>query len=458
VMRIMQATGGGPPGSKPAQMLRRATALVTITLAGCTASSEEVRPPSDQLSFPTGLAISPDESTLFVVGANSELRYDSGTIFAIDLADVDDIANAWIADDTIPEDCDPDVTFAETLSCTRFVDGAPAVRIGNFATRIAIQDKGGGDLRLIVPVRGDPSLTYVEWSGADRALTCGDESGFALCDDDHRLSRFLDDDDLPQIDEEPYDVFVDSLGEWAAVTHLSGGTVTLADLPAGGTPMLTDVVDGLFGADPEGRRGSVGIAGRTPGQPDDILYVGSLSESRIQTFTIARPGGGTPVLVPGGYFFLDSVGPGGGFSSDTRAIGFGAGGDVGYFMNREPPSVTVVDTAIDETGTPRNAVIGTTDICREGSGMTIADVGDGERVFVTCFQDGELYVVDPRAGVDVEAITQIGRGPFGVVAAPGRNRLYVTNFFENTVAVVDLTPGAPTRYRVVLRFGLPASS
>jgi DNA-binding beta-propeller fold protein YncE len=435
----------------------RATALASISLAaGCTASSDEVRPHSDRLDFPTGLAISPDESTLFVVGANSELRYDSGTIFAIDLAEVDDIANAWIADGTIPELCDPDVTFAETLSCTRFVDGAPAIRIGNFATRIAIQDKGGGDLRLVVPVRGDPSVTYVDWSGADRVLSCGDDAGFALCDDEHRLSHFLEDDDLP-IDEEPYDVFVDSFGEWAIVTHLSSGTVTLADLPAGGAPMLTDVVDGLFAADPEGRRGAVGIAGRTPGQDGDIVYVGSLAATRIQTFTVARPGAGTPVLVPGAYFFLGSVGPLGGGSTDTRAITFGAGGDVGYFMNREPPTVTVVDTSLDLTGTPRNVVTGATDICREGSGLAVADVGDGERLFVTCFQAGQLYVVDPRAGVEVEAITQVGRGPFGVAAAPGRNRLYVSNFFENTVAVVDLTPGAPTQYRVVLRFGLPSS-
>jgi hypothetical protein len=434
-------------------MLRRAVPFALVAVAGaCTASSEEVRPPSDRLDFPTGLAISPDESTLFIIGANSELRYDSGTIFAVDLEEVEAITADWLAGDA-RDGCNPDTNFAETLACPGILEGAPAVRIGNFATRVATQDLGGGNVRLVVPVRGDPSLTYVEWDG--QALTCSDDSGFALCDDDHRLSHFYDDQSLPQIDDEPYDVFVDSFGQWAAVTHLNNATVTLADMPAGGTPVLTDVITGLFAADVQGRRGSVGIAGRTPGAAEDILYVGSLSESRIQTFTIGRPGAGAPVLVPGAYFFLDEVGIGGGASSDTRAIVFGQGGDVGYFMNREPPTVTVVDTSLDATGTPRNQVTGATDICREGAAMAAADTGDGERLFVTCFQDGELYVVDPRAGAEVEAVTQVGRGPFGIVAAPGRGRLYVANFFDNSVAVVDLTSGAPTQYRVVLRFGFP---
>jgi DNA-binding beta-propeller fold protein YncE/CDGSH-type Zn-finger protein len=444
-------------------MLRRAVAAAVLVLvfalaAGCTASSEEVRPPADQLDFPTGLAVSPDESVLFVVGANSELRYDSGTVLAIDLARVDDIADAWVADPAaIPEDCDPDPTFSETLSCEEslFLIEAAGVRIGNFATRVGLQDLGGGALRLVVPVRGDPSITTIDWDPGASVLRCGEGDGFPLCDDEHRLSRFAADDD-EQIEDEPYDVFVDSFGEWAMTTHLSSGTVTLADLPAGGSPALADVLGGLFAADATGRRGSVGIAGRTPGQPDDIVYVGSLSESRIQTFTVARPGTGSPLLVPGAYFFLDSVGELGGASSDTRAIAFGQGGDVGYFMNREPPSVTVVDTSIGPTGTPRNVIAGATDICREASALAVADVGDGERAFVSCFQSGQLYVVDPRAGVEVEAITQIGRGPFGVAAAPGRARLYVANFFENTIAVVELAPGE-TQYRVVLRIGIPTT-
>jgi len=351
-----QATGGDARRSKSPQMLRRALVSAVLPLAvGCTAPSEEVRPPDDGFDFPTGVAVSPDEANLFVLSANSELRYDSGTVQVIDLVDADQVIADWLADGTIPENCDPDPTFSETLACDapRFLRPGAGVRIGNFATSLAVQDKGGGDLRLVVPVRGDPSITTIDWSGDAGVLECGDAEGFPLCDDDHRLSRFLDDPDLPQISEEPYHAFVDSFGEWAMVTHLTSGSVTLVDLPAAGDPMLSDVLGGLFAADPSGRRGSLGIAGRTPGQEGDIVYVGSLSENRIQTFTVARTALGRPLLVPGEYFFLDEVGGDlGGGSSDTRAIVFGQGGDVGYFMNREPPTVAVVDTSIDTTGVP----------------------------------------------------------------------------------------------------------
>jgi DNA-binding beta-propeller fold protein YncE len=192
------------------------------------------------------------------------------------------------------------------------------------------------------------------------------------------------------------------------------------------------------------------VAGRTPGQPGDVVYVTSRSENRVQTFTIAESGDHAR-LVPSSYFFLDRVGTNNGASSDTRGLVFGQGGDVGYFMNREPPSLAVVDTSIGADGVPRNLVTGGTDLCREASGLAVADLGDGERVFVSCFTEGELYVIDPRAGVEVEAIATVGRGPFGVAVSAARKKLYVTNFFENSIAVIDLTPGAPTQYRVVLR-------
>lgn len=69
--------------------------LVCIGLAACTASADEVSPPNDQFFFPTGLAIAPDESRLFVTNANSELRYDSGSIDVINLDTVDEIVASW---------------------------------------------------------------------------------------------------------------------------------------------------------------------------------------------------------------------------------------------------------------------------------------------------------------------------------------------------------------------------
>src|SRR5262249_53229069 len=122
-------------------------------LVGCTASGEDVRPPIDSLFFPTGMAISPDESLLFIVNANSELRFDSGSVTVVDLNLVDQVINGWLTNRTPDADhCresdgitpvqsgDPD--FTETLDCPDerlFMKPSAGARVGNFATDVAVQ-------------------------------------------------------------------------------------------------------------------------------------------------------------------------------------------------------------------------------------------------------------------------------------------------------------------------------
>ena len=230
--------------------------LVCFALAACTASAEEVAPKERNLFFPTGLAVSPDDSKLFVANANSELRYDSGSIGVIDLALVDQIAADWTVGKTIPAndpsatdaerddpsqpDCVQDPDHTETLICeeARFFVPNSSVRIGNFATSIGVQDTGGGNLRLVVPTRGDPSIAWVDWDGSK--LSCNSNAqGFELCDDTHRLSYLHDNPDLAYLPSEPFDVYVDSPGQFAVVTHLTSGDVTLIDSPIGGTATIS---------------------------------------------------------------------------------------------------------------------------------------------------------------------------------------------------------------------------
>jgi len=436
--------------------------FVCLALAGCTASAEEVRPPVDEIFFPTGLAIAPDESVLFLANANSELRFDSGSISVIDLALVDAIANEWVANMTVPLGCAPDGDRIESLICdTRrefdgptFISQQAGVRVGNFATDMAVQDLDNGRLRLIVPTRGDPSIAWADWDGI--SLGCsGAAEGFALCDDDHRLSFATTNPDIG-IPEEPFGVFADSAGEFAMVTHLTTGAITLIDSPKGSNANIVDITANVFLPDSNGLRGATGVAGRTPKTAGDIVYVASRTEDRIQTFTIGRPpNGASPYLLTGNYFFLDFVGGNTGNSADSRGMTFSPTGNQMYLVNRRPPSLQVFDTSLDMTGVPANRPIGTTDICRQASTVAVADSGDGERAYVTCFQDGQIYVIDPRTNVQVEDIVLVGRGPYSVVAAPTRKKLYVTNFLEDTLAVIDITPNAPTRNRVVLRIGIP---
>lgn len=430
------------------------TICLTVGVGACTASSEEVRPPQDQLFFPTGAALAPDGSKLFVVNANSELRYDSGSIAVLNLALVDQISARWAENKTVAEGCRPDSDRTETLICdeTPFIQLGSGTRVGNFATDIAIQDFRDGTLRLIVPTRGDPSVSWVDFDG--EKLSCSSAEGFALCDEAHRLFAVHDSPDLGVLPDEPFRAVADSASGLAFVTHLSTGAITLIDSPAGRNATIADIATGVFAADPStGLRGSTGVAIR-PSSVGSIVYVGSRSEDRVQTFTVGRPGNAEPYLLPSNYFFLRAaVGANAGGSQDTRGIAFSPGGDRMYAVNRRPPSLQVFDTSLRPSGFPVNVGIAATDICRQASSLSVMDTGDGDRVYISCFQDGQLYVVDPSGPPTVEDIIAVGRGPYAVVAAPSRKKVYVTNFLEDTIAVVEADPKSPLRNHVILRIG-----
>jgi DNA-binding beta-propeller fold protein YncE len=454
-MGIMQATKKQHVRSKFPHMTMRIAALALIT--GCTASAEEVRPPNNELYFPTGAAIAPDESHLFVANANSELRFDSGSIAVLPLDPVEQVIGDWLASKTIPAGgfCEQDPDHSETLICDEasFFAAEAGVRVGNFATDLSVQDLDGGRLRLIVPTRGDPSIAWVDWTGT--ALECNATGeGYALCDDDHRLSFVNGNADLA-LPDEPFGVYADSAGEFAIVTHLTTGAVTLIDSPKadGALAVVSDVALNVFLPDQNtGLRGATGVVGK----PGSIVYVGSRSEDRVQTFSVGRPvNGSSPYLVQGNYFFLDGVGNNSGGSVDTRGMVFSPSGERLYLVNRRPPTLQIIDTSLSETGFPRNEPVGAADICRQASTVAVADTGDGERAYVTCFQDGQLYVIDPRDTKQADDIVLVGRGPYSVVAAPVRQKLFVTNFLEDTISVLDIKPGSPTRNRVVLRIGRP---
>jgi DNA-binding beta-propeller fold protein YncE len=448
---------------------------VLLLVCSCTASASQVEPPADQIFFPTGLAVAPDDSVLFVVSANSDLRYDSGSIAVIDLSVVDQMVTQWESTTQPSDACTQDTDHRETEVCSQstFVNTGAGARVGNFATDIAVQDTGGGTLRLIVPTRGDPSISWVDWDGARLSCNSNGEP-FALCDDVHRLSYVTpvgvqtgsgcDTSTNPLcaqlIADEPFDAFADSTNQFAIVTHLTTGDVTLIDSPIGGNAVIADVVAGLFAADPlTGLRGSTGVAGRTPGSTGDIVYVGARSENRIQTLTVGRPVNAAPYLIPGNYFFLDTIGlpavPSG--LADTRGIAFSPSGDRMFLINRRPASLQVFDTSLGPTGFPQNQGIGGTAICRQSSQLVVMDAGDGERAYVTCFQDGQVWVIDPTGIASVADVIDVGRGPYAVVAAPTRKKIYVTNFLEQTVAVIDVSPASAYRDRVVLRIGVPVA-
>ena len=126
-----------------------------------------------------------------------------------------------------------------------------------------------------------------------------------------------------------------------------------------------------------------------------------------------------------------------------------------YIVNRLPPTLQVYDTSLADTGVPANQLRGATDICREASTATLLDSGDGERVYVACFQDGEVYVVDPRGAVSQENIITVGRGPFCDRGRADARQGLRHELPRGHDRVIDESPTSVTRDRVVLRIGVP---
>lgn len=439
-----------------------APALLLIgMLTGCPASGDDLQPPRDELVFPTGLAVSPDGSRLFAVNANSDLRWSSGSVVAFDLAAVDDLASRWVAlpveergcrDQESPlagEPCSCGLEDPTILSCDQagVTDAGAGVRIGNFATDLAIQDLGDGALRLFVPVRGDPSVTWIDYRGGELACD-GTSEGFPLCDDARILRNAID--PTRELFGEPFGVFVDSAGEYAVVTHLERGAVSLIHAPRDGEPALVDALANLFAADNLGIQAAIGVAGRRLADPpidDTLLYVTSRTEDRIQMLAVAPPRDSVPAqLIPAGFFFLNDVQP----SNDSRGIAFSADGTRAFMVNRNPPMLHVMDTAPTPAGVPANEIIASIELCRDPANLTVADPGEGTRVYVACFPEGQVWAIDPEAG-QVEAIVTVGGGPHAVTADQQRNLLYVANYLDHSLAVVDLDPASPARNQVVLR-------
>jgi DNA-binding beta-propeller fold protein YncE len=76
------------------------------------------------------------------------------------------------------------------------------------------------------------------------------------------------------------------------------------------------------------------------------------------------------------------------------------------------------------------------------------------RLFINCFDTGEVYVVDPSIPSLITTL-MVGRGPAGMFFDKYNQVAYVLNFTQNNVVVMDLAPGSPTQYHVIQRLGFP---
>ena len=121
----------------------------------------------------------------------------------------------------------------------------------------------------------------------------------------------------------------------------------------------------------------------------------------------------------------------------------------------DPQAVVALDRTPDAQGRPSNQSLGVVEVCAGGTEMKWGNGGRGPRLYVVCFDAGQIYVVDPE-NVVVTGVINVGRGPALLTfSEKDPNTAYVTGFSDNNVSIIDLTAGSPTENRVIQRLGFP---
>ncbi len=207
-----------PAAESPASAWRGGVATValglsTLVVPGCFLGDATVPPLLDAFYYPTGLVRSPGGSTLYVTNSDFDLQYEGGTVFALDLtklrpqlatllaalravgtdktSTVDSACNGicTTATDLVSQSCrntnailNPGPCLSIPLSKATGGD-LPAVSIGAFASGVVLVKRPDTttDARLFIPVRGDPSITFVDVSNDEDSPSPGAFTGKLQC-------------------------------------------------------------------------------------------------------------------------------------------------------------------------------------------------------------------------------------------------------------------------------------
>jgi YVTN family beta-propeller protein len=504
--------------------------IAGVLLPACGLNQQGVAPNPNTLDFPSSALVDPSGRWLFVVNANSDLRYNNGTLVAIDvstaatdrnLGDVSGFPACSKIDYTNPISGDPRLCCWDQLDRTilncderRYIASASTVRMGSFGAGIVYEPACdpnstcdtdcdpvalAGSGRLLIGVRGNSSLTWIDTtSTADtmpalNCLTGGPEVPFSECDADHQIEQKIE--QIPGttpppvlVPDEPYALAMDPQLKLLYVGHLKGDTthpdsggVSLFDIgkPYANNPQFLGPFPSIFPPDASGFFGVTSLS--VPllsalGNPHE-LFVSSRFISRVGSMV---PTAGSPlcatdatgallVLVPGPHVFDTTLS-----GTEDRGIQFFPDLNRAFVLQRNPPALVGFDLTRD----PLTGVLHPTDLIETCANPTFLQAHNpghaGWRLYVTCFEDGQVYVVDPAVPRVVQTIG-VGRGPAGLAFGPGPAELdgyspnsppatnnfdfttrgYVVGFGDNDISVVELDPNNAAQNHVIQRIGFP---
>ena len=552
-MREFPAGMTTAPGRGRARARWRWLLLAAVACApACKLNQQGVSPPLDRIAFPASALVDPDGRWLYVANSNSDLRYNNGTLVAVDLdaATQDRFAPVapdhtpitWpvcpAADRVRPDSVDVHAFPADEFPCCwdfldhtilncderLYIPPASTVKIGSFASGMAFQSfaepacdpnlppaqamnalRNGartrhecnancpGDPvngRLFIGIRGNSSLTYVD-TGREADPSLGTRPRFSgiscvtpgsavpdVCSvTEQPPPKSPANTDPPiHVPDEPYALVLDQSKDLLYVGNLRGDTahpqtggISLFDVrrpdPTISQPEFIGPSASFFNPDINGQFGITSLTLRDNG----VVYASSRYGTNVvnvlptldgqcdQSHDMISLVAGSDVYttplagaeIRGIQFLPDANGVPGAPGTASRA----------FVLQRSPPALVVFDASTD----PRAFGNFPSDVLETCAGPTFLqsfDSGEGTRLYVTCFDQGQIYVFDPYVPKLI-SIINAGRGPAGLAfpptLRPDRPTLaYIVGFSANDIPVLDIRPGSPTQYHVVQRIGFPS--
>jgi len=272
------------------------------------------------------------------------------------------------------------------------------------------------------------------------------------------------DDQIQYVPDEPYALAEDDHNQLLYVGHLAGGQVSLIDLGDGtrtDKPNLLQTYGNMISPDAAGNRGITSMTIRDDqdrGKCPSNVYFSSRYRPVIDAFVLftlsgeqsCAPMGDNSdrniALAPRGDVITTGLS-----GAETRGVEFVDGGRA-FVLQRTPPALVAIDT----TATP--IPYASIEVCQGPTSLAQQKNGvDGPALFVTCFDSGQVYVIDPMIP-RVKAVATIGHGPIATIFDPTDNtRAYVVGFGDNNLSVLNIDTRDPLAYHVMQRIGYPSS-
>jgi DNA-binding beta-propeller fold protein YncE len=452
------------------------TLLGSLVVSGCNLDNLGDPPPDADLYLPTGMLLSAqaDDSApkyLYVINSNFDLRYNRGSLQAFDLDVLANQVDRCVQNVRDCESAGGDAQHCE-LPCQiqpgfKADDDRPLladeVLIPSLATSYSVTPD---HTRLYVATRTDATLTFVDLNeqsdSREDVLSCGDSQSDRRCDDAHRsggdsaasprgltfptepvgMVSFLAKDAAPDLDESVS-------GNFVLVAHRAGqvslfhddgntGPRLLDILQLSNTPLELTGVDfdaaGHLGYLSIHARGVVSSAARQLARVALNVRVGA--DGNLDATQAFNAG---PAVIDGVASF-----------ADTRAVRINpARPDQLLVTGGLPASLLFVDvgtgvgtqTSSASSAASNSNVLRAREVVNVGGKplrMTLGRLRGRDVVAVSCFDSGQLYLIDTDSSSVVAVIRNLD-GPFDLAMDSVRERLYLADFRSSTVQVVDLS-------------------